>query len=227
MAVVEDAASKVSSFLSESRVLAERATLCKHSGCAYLCTGLAPSHCCRMCAKSPGAHGPKCAKKLLGCATPGCSMAVTGITEKYCCKMCGKNGQHGPNCWCLQMALVRTDEGEEEAEAEAEAEAETEAESASASSPEPTGWPLATVDEPSEPEPPDDTVATACAAAAHAWSKSESKMYDAKAGEGEPIDISDAEVAELETTVQANQATIATNMAIIQALREALNARHA
>ena len=77
------AASQVSAFLSDSRILAERVSKkCSNSGCAFLCTGLTPKHCCRMCAKSPGAHGPKCQKRLLACSTPGCNYAVTGLTPR-------------------------------------------------------------------------------------------------------------------------------------------------
>ena len=102
----DDAVKRVSLFLSESRVLAEKTQRCKHTGCAYLVTGLAPKYCCRMCARSPGAHGPKCAKKLLTCSTPGCGFAVTGLTERHCCRMCAGGKDHGPNCWCLPVELA-------------------------------------------------------------------------------------------------------------------------
>ena len=110
-----DAVSKVSAFLSDSRFFAERAAkLCKHSGCAFLVTGvaLAGPHCCRTCARTPGRHGPKCARRLLPCSRPGCAFAVTGLSAKHCCKMCARNGEHGPNCWCMPA-------GEEEEEDEA------------------------------------------------------------------------------------------------------------
>ena len=33
---------------------------CRHTGCAFLCTGLIPNYCCKKCAAAPGMHGPKC-----------------------------------------------------------------------------------------------------------------------------------------------------------------------
>ena len=111
----DDAAIAVSAFLSDSRMLCEEAKLCKNSGCAFLCTGLTPSHCCRMCARSPGAHGPKCTMKLLVCSTPGCTHAVTGLVAGYCCKMCARGEDHGPNCWRLPVELAAAEEPDEEA----------------------------------------------------------------------------------------------------------------
>ena len=121
---MDAAEAKVSAFLSDSRVVAEKARRCKHSGCAYLVTGLTSAYCCRMCARCPGAHGPKCAKKLLVCSTPGCGMAVTGLSETHCCKACGLGRDHGPHCWCLPVELASSDgpdEDEESGEAEASA----------------------------------------------------------------------------------------------------------
>ena len=100
----EDSAAAVSAFLSDSRCLAERvARHCKHSNCAFLCTGIAgaPLHCCRLCARSPGQHGPKCARQLLPCSSPGCRYAVTGLTASHCCRKCAAGEDHGPNCWHL------------------------------------------------------------------------------------------------------------------------------
>lgn len=231
MAVVEDAASKVSSFLSESRVLAERATLCKHSGCAYLCTGLAPSHCCRMCAKSPGMHGPNCAKRLLPCSTPGCGNAVTGVDQKYCCKACPLGRDHGPQCWCLPIALA-ADNGED-------AEANENAVSWTPSRPlDDAPDPDALTCEPCgvEENPIESVFAVAstlAVAAAAAPSVDESSALGSDLGSTsaigaiaeEPFDISDAEVAALQDEVDGNRSAIATNAAIIQALREAVQAR--
>ena len=83
---LDAATQKVSAFLSDSRLMAEKiSTLCAHSGCAFLCTGLSGKYCCRMCARSPGAHGPRCQKKMLPCLTPGCGFAVTGLAPAHCC----------------------------------------------------------------------------------------------------------------------------------------------
>ena len=108
----DDAAMRVSSFLSESRILAQRAKLCQHTGCAFLCTGIASKFCCKLCAKSPGKHGPKCEKKLLPCSSPGCTFAVTGVSDTHCCKMCAYGKGHGPNCWCLAAEEVACEEVE-------------------------------------------------------------------------------------------------------------------
>lgn len=97
------AAQRLSAFLSDSRMFAEQeAKLCAHSGCAFLCTGASPSHCCRMCAESPGDHGPRCRKKLLQCRN--CGFAVTGLAKAHCCRGCAGGGEHGPNCWQLPAA---------------------------------------------------------------------------------------------------------------------------
>ena len=101
------ATAQVSNFLSDSRLFAEKAKQCKNPNCAYLCTGLTPSHCCRKCAKTPNQHGPKCLKKLLACSSPGCTYAVTGVAASHCCKVCAKGGhggeEHGPSCWLLPI----------------------------------------------------------------------------------------------------------------------------
>ena len=94
----------VSQFLSDSRAMAERAHRCKASNCAFLCTGLSPSHCCKLCARMPGQHGPKCKRKMLACSSPGCGYAVTGLAAAHCCKKCAAgNGEHGPHCWHLPV----------------------------------------------------------------------------------------------------------------------------
>ena len=210
----DDAVKRVSLFLSESRVLAEKTQRCKHTGCAYLVTGLAPKYCCRMCARSPGAHGPKCAKKLLTCSTPGCGFAVTGLSERHCCRMCAGGKDHGPNCWCLPVELASSsvdevDEPEDLTDGGAMSALDLEpcppcqpckppmAEAPSAVPPDDASGPLAWVD-PGEPAGSDDE---------------------------EPIDVSDEQVAELQGKVDDNMSSIATNAAIIQALREALNGR--
>ena len=46
-----------------------------------------------------------------------------------------------------------------------------------------------------------------------------------RADDEEPVDVSDEQVAELQGKVDENRSSIATNAAIIQALREALNGR--
>ena len=54
------ASAQVSSFLSESRMMTVKAaTRCKNSGCAFLCTGITPKYCCKLCARTPGQHGPR------------------------------------------------------------------------------------------------------------------------------------------------------------------------
>jgi hypothetical protein len=105
---------RVSAFLSDSRLLAEKARRCKHSNCAFLCTGIQPEHCCRLCARSPGQHGPKCERKLLPCSSAGCKYAVTGLSAAHCCRMCAAGrGEHGPNCWHLDAAGdARADDAE-------------------------------------------------------------------------------------------------------------------
>ena len=87
---------------------------CQHTGCAFLCTGLTPNHCCKKCAATPGMHGPKCKRQLLMCSTDGCNYAVTGLTALHCCRRCGSGTSndagdgakdaHGPYCWRLPVA---------------------------------------------------------------------------------------------------------------------------
>ena len=102
MASLQDASARVSAFLSDSRLLAEQAKKCKNTNCAFLCTGLTPSHCCRLCARTPGEHGPKCQRSVLPCSSPGCTYAVTGLAPAHCCRVCATGrGEHGPNCWHL------------------------------------------------------------------------------------------------------------------------------
>lgn len=89
--------------------------LCMHTGCAFLCTGLSPRHCCRKCAHTPGLHGPKCEGKLLACKTEGCGYAVTGLTAAHCCRRCRDGGSqtdawgsHGPHCWRLSATGAKS-----------------------------------------------------------------------------------------------------------------------
>lgn len=112
MTTLDQATAKVSAFLSDSRILAEKAKRCKNSNCAFLITGLTPSHCCKLCARTPGEHGPRCQKRLLACGSPGCAYAITGLAPAHCCKMCATgSGMHGPNCWHLAVPTRDTDVG--------------------------------------------------------------------------------------------------------------------
>lgn len=212
-AVLDDATSRVSSFLSDSRVLAERATLCKNSGCAYLCTGLTPKFCCRICAKSPGAHGPKCAKRMLPCSRPGCGYAVTGIAEKHCCKACALGRDHGPQCWCLSVALAADNE-EDTMDDPME----------DVSSAPVVGGNAGSSCQPCDEEalPLDSALAVASTLAVAAAAAPSGDEPAGLCGGAEPVDISDAEVAALQDEVNGNRSSIATNAAIIQALKEAL-----
>ncbi|KAL3893862.1 MAG: hypothetical protein SGPRY_013973 [Prymnesium sp.] len=92
-------AQALSSFLSESRVKIEQThRVCSSVGCNYVCTGLLPSHCCRLCASSAGKHGPRCQKRHLRCATPGCAFLCTGISSSHCCRLCAHGEGHGHLC---------------------------------------------------------------------------------------------------------------------------------
>ena len=244
------ASAKVSSFLSDSRVFAERiSTQCSNSGCAFLCTGLAPKHCCKMCAKSPGSHGPKCQKKLLPCATPGCTYAVTGLTAKHCCKMCASFREHGDDwwgpshgaqCWCLPAICAPAEDDEQTSREDSE--------KAKAGPPPP---PLAgdvALEVPVEESSPETAaaaaaaaaVATAAAEAAEAASealdgdsKGSSPSHTAKAATtahetqeqaaGGNEEVSPEELQELELAVKSNEDAIKTNEAVIQALLAALS----
>ncbi len=99
---------KVSAFLSDSRILTVKsARLCKNSGCAFLCTGVAPRYCCKKCGVSPGSHGPRCERRMLPCSSAGCEFAYTGLgdaEEPFCCRMCARGQGHGPQCW-QQLAV--------------------------------------------------------------------------------------------------------------------------
>ena len=228
------AASKVSAFLSDSRVIAERVKICKNSGCAHIVTGLTPAYCCRICAKSPGAHGPKCAKKLLTCATPGCGYAVTGLTEKHCCRMCAGGGDHGPNCWCLQVELAEKPEAIEDEEnicppiqtavsiAEAPAMCEPCVELTDEQGSPSTSEPSMTADP--EELPP---AIVACSNANAAWAAASGILGPGPDDDDEPVDVTDAEVLELEEKAEANRRQMDQNAAIIQALKEQLAARMA
>ena len=211
---LNDAGSKVSAFLSESRIIAERVTLCKHSGCAFLCTGLAPKHCCRMCARSPGAHGPKCQRRMLPCATPCCEFAMTGITERHCCKACELGRDHGPQCWCLKHALAAAD-GDEGADSADEGAADGDSAPPDALD---ACQPCAGSSASSTSQAAAAAVSTAAGPSALGW---------AAPAADEPVDVSDAELAVLQETVDGNMSQLATNAAIIQALKEALNKREA
>lgn len=190
---LDDAAIRVSSFLSESRIVAQRAKLCQHTGCAFLCTGLTPKYCCRLCAKSPGKHGPKCEKKLLPCSTPGCNFAVTGLNDTHCCKMCAYDKGHGPNCWCLAA-----DEPDEEMQSSCATCADPE---------ESEGMPSGgCVQLPSSPT------------SSYDHQERTADDHDASC-----VDVSDtAELKILAAKIEDNRHEIETNAAVIQALRDAL-----
>lgn len=196
--VNDEAARRVSSFLSDSRILAERAKLCQHSGCAFLCTGLTPKYCCRLCAKSPGKHGPKCERKLLPCSTPGCTYAVTGLSATHCCKACAYGKPHGPNCWCLKAEV------EEEAEAEAGMLCEEVEPEDRDAVPSGGGAELMPLTAPSSPA-------------------GDENRDPANSGMMTMIDVSDAaEIKQLAAQVDEYQSEIEANAAVIQALRDAL-----
>ena len=175
-------------------------------------------------------HGPNCAKRLLPCSTPCCGNAVTGVDQKYCCKACGLGRDHGPQCWCLPIALAA--DNHEDAEANENA----------------ISW---TPSRPLEELPDADAhtcepcekeenliesvfavASTLAVSAAVAPSLDESSALGSDLGSSstigavaeEPFDISDAEVARLQDEVDGNRSAIATNAAIIQALKEALQA---
>ena len=80
-------------------VTAADGALCSNSGCAYLCTGLAPSHCCKLCSRTPGSHGPNCEKKTIACSSEGCPFVCTGLSPTHCCHSCASGKGHGPHCW--------------------------------------------------------------------------------------------------------------------------------
>ena len=110
-----DAEARVSAFLSDSRLFAEKATRCMNKNCAYLCTGIAPAHCCKVCAKTPNQHGPRCLKKLLPCSRPGCGYAVTGLAPSHCCRKCANGEDHGPSCWLMPVPVaVESDEEDDQ-----------------------------------------------------------------------------------------------------------------
>ena len=153
-----------------------------------------------MCAKSPGAHGPKCQKKLLACSSPHCNYAVTGLTQKYCCKVCagakqhGDNWwgpEHGPQCWRLPAEAPKVEEP---------APAET------GSGPDDVGADMLCreVDDPDQSSEADGAASASAAAAAAA------------------ADPEEAEIRALKAEVQEKQSVIATNEALIKALRDAL-----
>ena len=115
MASDADAVARVSAFLSDSRLFAEKATRCKNKNCAYLCTGIAPAHCCKVCARTPNQHGPRCLKKLLPCSRPGCGYAVTGLAPSHCCRKCANGEDHGPSCWLMPVPVaVESDEEDDQ-----------------------------------------------------------------------------------------------------------------
>eukprot|EP00967_Tisochrysis_lutea_P148564 scaffold284112_cov28-Tisochrysis_lutea.AAC.1 len=102
-------------FLSESRLqlAAERSAAlpCASAVCAYLCTGLSAAHCCRLCARQPGEHGPQCERRLTQCA--GCEYAVSGLVPAFCCRKCERDpGNHGPHC--LRIVVGGVPEGDTE-----------------------------------------------------------------------------------------------------------------
>ena len=209
---LEAAAKAVQDELKESRIQAESTTLCAHSGCCFLVTGLTQKYCCKKCHASPGMHGPKCQKKLLPCSTPGCPYAVTGLSSIYCCKMCGKNGQHGPHCWHLNLPTAVEDDDEEGSE-------------------EPGPLPLpggATGALQSNSLQSDSggsassALASAsmmvAAAATDAADMAEAALPDVSAGEA----ASEKQMESLIAKVDANQAQLDANAAAIEALRQEL-----
>jgi hypothetical protein len=235
------ASAKVTSFLSDSRLFAEKiSTKCANSGCAFLCTGLTPKHCCRMCAKSPGAHGPKCQKKLLACSTPKCNYAVTGLTPKHCCKMCAGSRDHGEDwwgpthgaqCWCLAMECAPAAD-EEAAEGDGPTLADASGEEVAAD---------IALEVPVEESSPENAAAAAAAAAVAAAAAEAAEMAagdDAASriggggastatgeeeGEEEEEEASPEELQQLTEAVKGNEDAIKTNEAVIQALLAALN----
>jgi hypothetical protein len=216
---LDDAGSRVSSFLSESRILAERATLCAHSGCAFLCTGLTPKYCCRLCAKTPGTHGPKCQKKLLPCSTPGCTFAVTRLGEKYCCKMCQREKvawtkeSHGPQCWCLPM--------EEKCEAaEEEEEAATEPQSSGASNSEELELVGHDTEGQTDRGSGSELRPSLSLRSSPATASSDRPSYDIS--DEKENAVSDQMIDALSAKIKGNEMALMANEAVIRALRQAL-----
>ena len=104
--------SRALQLLSASRLGMESAArLCARDGCAYLCTGLNDSYCCRACAKN-GTHGPRCERRLLRCLN--CSFAVTGVAgcPGHCCRLCARGEGHGPRCQRVLVPPIQDEEGE-------------------------------------------------------------------------------------------------------------------
>jgi len=104
-------------FLFESRLQVRRdksaAQHCATATCACVVTGLAASHCCKVCAREPGRHGPLCEQRLVQCA--GCDFATSGLAPGFCCRKCaGEADTHGPHCLrVLVAASCEEDDGEE------------------------------------------------------------------------------------------------------------------
>ena len=110
----------LTSFLSESRLEMEASHhICSSAGCAYVQTGLAAAHCCRVCSSTPGSHGPHCERRMLRCRASDCIFAVTGIAgcPGHCCRLCARGAGHGPLCQRVQaVGFVEQDEDEGEGE---------------------------------------------------------------------------------------------------------------
>ena len=68
---------------------------CRH--CHFAQTGISAGFCCRLCARTPGKHGPFCEQRLVKCQA-NCGFAVTRHGATHCCLRCEHGEPHGPRC---------------------------------------------------------------------------------------------------------------------------------
>ena len=101
-------------FLTESRMMVAAATV-KCAGCSFAVTGLTKSHCCVLCQRTPGKHGPRCERRLRKCKN--CDYAVTmADCPHHCCKLCARGEEeHGPRCQRMEMPMSDDELDEDDA----------------------------------------------------------------------------------------------------------------
>ena len=78
-----------------STATAESEMQCRH--CHFAQTGISAGFCCRLCARTPGKHGPFCEQRLVKCQA-NCGFAVTRHGATHCCLRCEHGEPHGPRC---------------------------------------------------------------------------------------------------------------------------------
>ena len=80
----------------------------KCAGCSFAVTGLTKSHCCVLCQRTPGKHGPRCERRLRKCKN--CDYASRWQTARTTAASCARAAGHGPRCQRMEMPMSDDDD---------------------------------------------------------------------------------------------------------------------